>query len=188
MGMTDAHGSLPGFAVNSIERYTRCLVCSGTLILSASRVCRLCKSSVHPSCADNDGFCHDCAPLATEPRLEFFHDETMGQISGFGGFFEVQCQKMLNSGVHWLRTNAAKRAILSNKSRLAKEWRACAEARELRQAMLCHVRGINPLMADAVFNRLVWIAGHGWKAYRLGFRKLEFRWPTIAEGARHADR
>ena len=189
MGITDAHGRLPGFRVNSIEHYLSCSVCSRALAVSGSHSCRLCKLSVHPFCADSDGFCFDCAQRKGQPAWEFFHDETMGEISGFGGRFEVDCQRMLNAGVHWLNANEGKRAILSAKSRLFDTWRSVPQALELKAVMESAVENPNPSMVEAVILRLAWIAGHGWNAYRNSFLKLKFRWPTVAEKrARHADR
>ena len=92
----------------------------------------------------------------------------MGEISGFGGGYEAECQKLLNAGVEWLESHSDQRDKLRIKTYEGVYGLATAETpetKELEEAILAAGADATGAMHHAVMGRLMWIARHGWEEY-----------------------
>ena len=122
------------------------------------------------------------------------HTDDMGEISGFGGGYEQCCQDMLAAGVQWLEANKgrditagrlqATSAGPDGTSGTTLEFYGVlqvdgADGKALERVILDAAKGeATGAMHQAVFERLMWIAEHGWDAYCQVQRDAEAKEPA----------
>lgn len=103
-------------------------------------------------------------------ELTYFHTPDMGEISGFGGDYELTCQNMLDNGVNWLQAKIQENIEVDLKIgsipnvfgliHLESE-----DAEELSKAAVGEIDDLTGAMHHAVMSRLFYISNHGWDQY-----------------------
>ena len=101
---------------------------------------------------------------------DFRHTPAMGEISGFGGDYEIVCQDMLSAGVDWLYRQGQKAA---RKPRLNSD-----DEKYLSRVIINASKGeCTGAMHDNIMSKLSFIAKFGWAEYcnqmRLNLAKRE---------------
>lgn len=120
--------------------------------------------------------------MLEEMRLKYYLDkiakykftEDMGEISGFGGDYEMACRVMLDSGLQWFDANPdadPKFRGMKGVFGLIDETNEDAEA--LSSAVTKHVDGCSGAMHHAVISACLWIHKNGWGAYQEVMSKQE---------------
>jgi hypothetical protein len=92
----------------------------------------------------------------------------MGEVSGFGGGYELCCRAMLRAGVRWLREHPDAKPVFKG---FAEAFGICIEdneaAKQLSEAVLaaCPGGGASGAMHQATVTAALWIHGNGWERY-----------------------
>ena len=103
------------------------------------------------------------------PRGTF--DETMGEISGFGGGYEAACRQMLRQGLAWLDANPDKHPSFRGfKNVMGLCLEDNEDAKELSAAMCADVDPTGA-MHHACVQACLFIRVHGWEKYVAGMRE-----------------
>lgn len=98
------------------------------------------------------------------PRGTF--DETMMEISGFGGGYEDACQRMLRAGLEWLDAHpdaALEFQQLEGVVGLIQE--KSPDAKVLSEAILAAEPECSSAMHHVVIRACIYIRGNGWEKY-----------------------
>ena len=114
--------------------------------------------------------------------MDYRHDATMGEISGFGGDYESTCQDMLEAGVHWLLNNpglAAQLVVADSDG----HHQLVDEGHPARQSLGETITAVAPsnistTQYGAVIRRLGWISYNSWDAYVNELRLRESEIPA----------
>lgn len=109
-------------------------------------------------------------------RPKFTTTNKMGEISGFGGSYELGCRAMLKAGMYWLKANPnADPHYMGFKDVVGILQDDNEDATDLDEAMMKPVKGLGATgaMHQAVASRLLWIKGHSWEEYVVEAMKRE---------------
>lgn len=94
------------------------------------------------------------------------HTPEMGQISGFGGGYEVVCQNMLEAGVNWIVAHRGADIVVQTASGVfGVSDPVSDDAKALSEVVLAAVDHCTGGMHHAVMSRLTYIANNGWEKY-----------------------
>ncbi len=102
-----------------------------------------------------------------EAKAEYPWQESMGEISGFGGGYEDACRNMLYSGIAWLDNQDPKPDLKGSEYKhVFGIFNADSEdAKALEEAVLEGEPGCSGAMHHAVMNACFYIAKNGWNKY-----------------------
>lgn len=104
-------------------------------------------------------FWHICHPKYTTTNA-------MGEISGFGGSYELACRGMLKAGLYWLDNNPeADPQFRGYKNVYGIIDEENNDAKTLSDAIMEPVADCSGAMHQAVISRLMWIKKHSWDDY-----------------------
>ena len=98
----------------------------------------------------------------------FATTNSMGEISGFGGSYELACRAMLKSGLYWLEANPNLEPHYRGFENVYGIMQGDNEdAKAMDDAMMKPVKGhgVSGAMHQAVASRLLWIKVHTWEEY-----------------------
>ena len=104
---------------------------------------------------------------AQAQELKYRHTPEMGEISGFGGGYEENCQKMLNGGMLWLDGHKEPDLKGHTYKNIFGIFDADSDdAKELERVVIAATDDCTGAMIQSVMQRLFWIAHNGgWEAY-----------------------
>ncbi len=110
-----------------------------------------------------------------EALWNYYQDDTltykftprMGQISGFGGSYEMTCRRMLNAGLVWLDDNPnANLVFKSNANVIGVVIDETEDDKELSDIIIkASGDDCTGAMHQAVISRIMWIRNYSWKNY-----------------------
>ncbi len=110
--------------------------------------------------------------------MEYKHTEDMGEISGFGGSYEADCQQMLHNGVTFLSN---KEGVDFKIFTIKNVYGICDirgdDAKDIEAAVMDGIDDATGAMHQAVMSRLHYINKHGWEKYCEELRKNEIENP-----------
>jgi hypothetical protein len=118
-------------------------------------------------------------------EIIYKHTPDMGEISGFGGGYEDNCQQMLHNGVKFLVELAKTKSTddidftlgQTSKDSPIQLFGVCdikgEDGKALEKAVMEDIGDATGAMHHTVMQRLLFIAGSGWDAYCEELKKSE---------------
>lgn len=108
--------------------------------------------------------------------MKYLFNKDMREISGFGGSYEKQCQKMVVAGLEWcdknLNAEIKYKEFLNLYGVITDKNKHC---RVMQKAMLKPVKeyGVTGAMMQASLSHIMYIRRHGWDKYVKEMQRLK---------------